>query len=365
MRRRRFLKAATGTTAAAAASTLAAPAIAQARRELRMVTAWPADFPGLGTSAARLAKRITVMSGNTLSVSVHAAGELVGAFDAFDAVADGRAEMYHAAEHYWRGKSPAFTFFAAVPFGLTAGEMTAWIHHGGGQALWDRLAAGFGLKPFLAGNTGPHMGGWFRRPIDGLGDLAGLKVAMPGLGGSVMRRLGASAVALPGRELVGALADGRLDGAEWFGPWLDSELGLPAVAEHYYTPGFHEPGTALSCAVNAEVWDGLTLSQKRVVEAATASETVLAQAEFAARNADALAALDEQRGIKPRRLPDRVLRGLGRAAGDVVAEAGADSEIAAAVYAAFIDFRRKALAWTKHGEQAFVDARLLPFPYGQ
>ncbi|MDH3335009.1 MAG: twin-arginine translocation signal domain-containing protein, partial [Rhodospirillaceae bacterium] len=134
MKRRDFLKnAATAGIAGAAATTLAAPAIAQNVRELKMVTTWPKNFPGLGTSAQRLADNITAISGGSLSVKVYAAGELVPPFESFDAVSNGTADMYHGAEYYWQGKSKAFNFFAAVPFGLTATEMNAWIHHGGGQ----------------------------------------------------------------------------------------------------------------------------------------------------------------------------------------------------------------------------------------
>ena len=150
------------------ASRPGAPAVISARnapRRLKMVTTWPKNFPGLGTGAVRFARRIEEMSGGAIRVTVYAAGELVPALQAFDAVSQGKADMYHAAEYYWQGRSLAFNFFAAVPMGLLARELNAWVHFGGGQELWDELAARFSIKPMLAGNTGPQMGGWFKKPI--------------------------------------------------------------------------------------------------------------------------------------------------------------------------------------------------------
>jgi len=354
-----------GVLKAAAAAVPGAPAVAQSRCDVRLVTPWPAGFPGLGTAADRLAKRISLMSGGSLAVKVFAADELVPAFGEFDAVANGDAEMYHAVEYYWQGRSPAYAFFAAVPFGLTADEMAAWIYEADGQSLWDEVAGGFGLKPFLAGSTGAQMGGWFRRPVRSIDDLRGLRIAIPGLGAAVLRRLGAAPTALSGSAIVPAFRDGSIDAAEWFGPWGDVTLGLPEVASHYYYPGFHEPGTALALAVNAAFWESLTLSQKAVLEAATATETVLSRAEFDAQNAIALKALREERKVEVAPLPDRILQALGQASGEVVAEAGSHGALPQRVYQSFLQFRQTALAWSKVGDQAYREARLLPFRYGR
>ena len=154
MKRRKFLKKAAATGAiAGVASTVAAPAIAQGIRQLKMVTTWPKNFPGLGTGAENLAKRINAMSDGKLQVKVFAAGELVPAFQSFDAVSSGNAEMSHSVSYYWQGKSPAFNFFAAVPFGLNAVEHAAWIQYGGGMPLWEELAATFDIKPFMRGTA--------------------------------------------------------------------------------------------------------------------------------------------------------------------------------------------------------------------
>ena len=361
MKRRQFL-----TTAAVAglAASFPAPALAQGQRQLKMVTTWPKNFPGLGTGAQRLADRIGRMSGGKLTVKLFAAGELVPEFESFDAVSSGAADLYHAAEYYWQGKSKAFNFFAAVPFGMTAAEINAWIYHGGGQKVWDGLSAKFNLKPFLCGNTGVQMGGWFNKEIHSVEDYKGLKIRMPGLGGEVLRRIGAAAVTLPGSEIFPSLQSGAIDATEWVGPWNDLAFGFYKVAKFYYYPGFHEPGTALSCAVNLKVWESLSAEHKAIIEAAAAVENDFMLAEFNARNNDALAVLRNKHGVKLRRFSDSTLLAIGAAAGAVVSEVGASDAFTGGVYNSFIDFRKKSIAWSKLSDQAFWKARLLPFKYG-
>lgn len=366
MKRRKFIKnaAAAGAASLAAASMLASPAIAREKRELKMVTTWPKDFPGLGTAAQRLADRISKMSGGDLTVKVFASGELVPAFKSFDAVAGGAADMYHAAEYYWQDKSKAFNFFTTVPFGLTADEMNAWIYHGGGQELWDELSASFNLKPFAAGNTGVQMGGWFNKEIHGPQDFKGLKIRMPGLGGEVMRRIGAAAVNLPAGEIFPALQSGAIDATEWVGPWNDLAFGFYKVAKFYYYPGFHEPGSTISAAVNLKVWNSLSAEHQAIITSATAAENTYTLAEFNARNNDALDILRKKHGVKLRKFSDKTLEVIGSASGKVVAEAGSSDAMTGKVFASMIAFRKNAIAWSKLSEQAFLNARLLPFRYG-
>ena len=364
MKRREFLSgAAVAGAGAAAASTLATPAIAQDRRELKMVTTWPKNFPGLGTSAERLAQRITAMSGGRLTVKVFAAGELVPPFEAFDAVSSGTADLYHGAEYYWQGKSKAFNFFAAVPFGLTATEMSSWIHHAGGQALWDELSAGFNIKPMMVANTGVQMGGWFNKEINSLEDYKGLKIRMPGLGGEVLRRIGAAAVSLPGGEIFPALQSGAIDATEWVGPWNDLAFGFYKVAKYYYYPGFHEPGTTLSGGVNLDVWNSLSDEDKAIIEAAATAENDYSLAEFNARNGDALDTLVNEHGVELRKFSNDVMTAIGTAAGEVVAEVAAEDPMTQKVYDSFIDFRAKAMGWARIADQAYWNARELPYEY--
>lgn len=184
----------------------------------KMVTTWPKNFPGLGTGANNLASLITKMSGGRIQVKVYGAKELVPAFEVFDAVSRGTAEMGHGAAYYWKGKNEAIQFFSTVPFGLTAQEMNGWLYHGGGLKLWTEVYAKYNLVPAAAGNTGVQMGGWFNKEINSLADLKGLKMRIPGLGGEVFKRAGGTPVNLPGGELYTALQTGALDATEWVGP---------------------------------------------------------------------------------------------------------------------------------------------------
>src|SRR5215475_13165102 len=212
--RRRTILASSAPIAAGATLAFPAPAIAQTIRHLKLVTDWPARSPGLQASAERLAQSIRMATGGRIEIAVFPAGTLVRAFETFDAVGAGVADMYHSAEYYWEKKSSAFSFFAAVPFGLTAGELFAWIEYGGGQELWDALSARFNVKPLLSCNTGTQMGGWSTREINGPDGLKGLRYRMPGLGGEVFRRLGAIVVNVPGGEIIASIQSGALHASE-------------------------------------------------------------------------------------------------------------------------------------------------------
>ncbi len=342
----------------------AAPAVtgrAVRSRELKMVTTWPKDFPGLGDAAERTAEFITQMSGGALRVRVFAAGELVGAFDAFDTVSGGAADLYHGADYYWTGKSRAYPFFTAVPFGMTAVEQMGWTEAGGGQQLWDELGAQFRIKPFAAGNTGHQMGGWFRREIETLDDLRGLVIRMPGLGGEVMRRAGASPVNIPGGDLYQSLQSGRIDATEWVGPWNDLAFGFYREAKYYYWPGFHEPSAQLSIGLNLDVWEDMTLQERAIIENAARAANHLSLAEFATRNARALEVLVQEHGVELRRMPQEVLDALARATKEVLDEVAASSEIAGRIAESYRSSVRQSAAWNTVADEAYLAARRRSF----
>jgi len=376
MKRRKFLKSAAVVGGVAAASAVAykygkeagidsgvsqtaAPAISQGIKQLKMVTTWPKNFPGLGTGAERLAERITTMSDGTLQVKVYAAGELVPAFQAFDAVSSGQAEMSHSASYYWQGKSPAFNFFTAVPYGFNSSEHAAWMLWGGGLDLYTELCDNFNIVPFMGASTGEQMGGWYRKEINELDDFKGLKFRMPGLGGEVLRRLGATVVNLPGGEIFPALQAGTIDGTEWVGPWHDLAFGFYKVTKFYYWPGFHEPGTTGEVLVNKKVWNGLSKQQQEIIRVAVQAEGTIGSAEFQYRNSDALDVLVNKHGVKLRNFSDEILVQLGNASAEVVSEVGNQDAFTKKVYQSFTKQRKKAIGWSKLSEQAYMNARSL------
>jgi TRAP-type mannitol/chloroaromatic compound transport system substrate-binding protein len=359
MNRRRFIA---GASVIAATPAFPAPAIGQGVRELKMVTTWPKTLPGLQSSAVRVAKAITDLSGGKLQVKVFGAGELVAAFESFNAVSSGLADMYHSSEITWYDKSPGFSYFCNVPFGLTATETNAWVRVGGGQALWDELSAGFGLKSFLTGNTGAQMGGWFTKEITSVEAFKGLRYRMPGPGGEVLRRMGAVVVNLPAGEIIPALRSGAIDASEFAGPWIDMALGLHKAARYYYYPGFHEPGAALSLSINKKLWDGLGSAERAVIEAATGAENDYSLSEVVFNNAVSMETLAKDPAIELMKLDDTILQALGKSSGEVLAEMQRD-DITKRIYQSWMKFRASVLRWSDISERSFMNARALKYPF--
>ncbi|GHD48624.1 C4-dicarboxylate ABC transporter [Thalassobaculum fulvum] len=357
MKRRQFITGASVGGLAAAASTLAAPAIAQQRIEMVIVSTWPRDFPGLGTGAQRLAKRIQDVSDGRIQVQYFAAGERVGAFDAFDEVASGNAQAYHAADYYWKGKHPGWAYFTSVPFGLTENEMGAWIEYMGGQELWDELAGEFGLKCLPTGNTGVQMGGWFNKEINSAEELKGLKIRMPGLGGDVMAKLGASPVSLPGGQIYENLVSGAIDATEWVGPWNDYFLKFYEAAKYYYYPGMHEPGGFLSFGMNKSWWEGLSKADQLIIRACTGQENHQMMAEFNANNGTYLRKLIDEHGVELRAFNDDVYDAFGRASAEVYEEARSHSPLANRIHESFAKARADVGGWMKLSEGAYYAQR--------
>ena len=336
---------------------VAAPAVVKDRLEFAMVTTWPRDFPGLGTGAQRFAERLQAMSDGRIQVEYFAAGERVGAFDSFDEVASGNAQGYHAADYYWKGKHPGWAYFTAVPFGLTYTEMNAWIRFGGGQELWDELGAEFDIKGLMCGNTGVQMGGWFNKEINTADDLKGLKMRIPGLGGDVMAKLGASPVSLPGGQIYENLVSGAIDATEWVGPWNDQVMKFYEAAKFYYYPGMHEPGSMLAVGLNASFWSSLSPSDKLLVEAAASMENDVMMSEYNAKNGASLAQLINNNGVELREFSDEIYDSFGRASDEVFSEVVAHSDLAARIHASFLKAREEVGGWTNISDQAYVAQR--------
>jgi TRAP-type mannitol/chloroaromatic compound transport system substrate-binding protein len=339
------------------ATALAAPAIASGRIEWKMVTSWPKNLPGPGISAERLAQAIGRLSDGRLTVKVFAAGELVPPLECFDAVGGGTAEMAHTAALYWAGKMPAAPLFTSAPFGLTPLEHLSWIDHGGGQAAWDELYAPFGVKPFVAGNTGVSMAGWFRRPVERLDDVKGLKIRIVGLGGEVWRRMGATPVALPPGEVFPAFQAGVVDAAELLAPHSDLAVGLHRVTKLYYGPGFDKPNGTGEALVATKAWDALPDDIKAIVATACRDEhaTALGQAEWS--NAVALDTLVSTHGVELKEMPADVLGRARAVAEDLYAEIAAKDAMSAKVIASYRAARAKTAVWSSTNLARFLATR--------
>ena len=346
-------------TDAPAKSSLGSPAISKNMRQLRMATSWPKDFPGLGIMPKRFSQAVNELTDGRIDIKVFAAGELVGGLECFDAVSTGAADMYHAAEYYWQGKSKAFPFFTAVPMGMTAAEIMGWIDFGGGQALWDDLSADFNIKAFQAGNTGHQTGGWFKKKIDSLEDFKGLKMRMPGLGGEVIRRLGGAALALPGGEIYQSLQSGAIDATEWVGPWNDLAFGFYREAPYYYAPGFHEPGASLAVGTNLTVWNSLTASEQAAIRYACKSANDTSLGEYTHENGIALQTLKNDHGIAPQFFTDEIMTEIGKVSVEVVRELGNADARTRKVFESFEKALLSYREWTEMSDGRYIKARQL------
>ncbi len=361
MKRREFL-----TTGAlgAAATTLAAPAVAQGVTQWSMVTAWPKNLPGPGVAAQTLADRITTLSGGRLEVTLHAAGEIVPGRGVFDAVAEGTAQLYHAVPAYWGSKSKGILLFGSQPFGLRADEQVGWMVHGGGQALYDEMYGRFGIKPFLCGNSGPQWFGWFRNEINSVDDLKGVKYRTTGLASEMCAEIGMAVQAMSGPAMFQALQSGALDAGEFIGPWTDSALGYHQVAKNYYWPGIGEPSSAEECGVNQAAYDALSDDLKGVVATACASLYNDVWTEYETKHARALKKLVETEGVIPRKLPDSVVMEMGKAAGKVMEGLRADEdELVVRITESFLAYRDSVGSYMTYADNGQMNARAMVLGY--
>ena len=360
MKRRHFVGglAAAGLAACSKENADCGPGAGSAERfEWSAVTSWPPRYPGLGIAVYNLADLVEQASGGRLKIKVYAAGELVPAFEVFDAVSRGTVEMGHDASYYHKGKVDAAQFFTAIPFGLNNAEMNGWLYYGGGLELWRELYAPHNMIPFPCGNTGVQMGGWFNKEINSVDDLKGLKMRIPGLGGEVLRRAGGTPVTLPGSEIFTSLQTGAIDATEWVGPYNDLAFGLQKAAKYYYYPGWQEPGPTLECIVNMDAWATLPDDLKAIVETACKAINGDVAAEYTNGNVNALEQLTNDPTVELRAFPPEVLEYLESIANEVIEELVARDPASAKIYASFKAFKAKSALNQKITEQAFLETR--------
>lgn len=357
MKRRHLIKSLAASGLLLTSATASRQASASQVIKWKMVTTWPKNFPGLGTSANQLAELITQMSGGRLEVKVYGAGEVVPAFEVFDTVSRGTAQMGHGAAYYWKGKSEAAQFFSAVPFGLTAQEMNGWLYSGGGMELWQEVYAPFGLVPAAGGNTGVQMAGWFNKKINSVDDLKGLKMRIPGLGGEVLKRAGGTPVSLPGGEIFTSLKSGTIDATEWVGPYNDLAFGLHKAAKYYYYPGWHEPGTTLEAIINQQALQALPADLQSIVLNACKVVNQQMTADYTTQNHQALQTLKNRHKVEVLKLPEDALQTLKILSDEVVAEVAGKDKLSQKVYESFIAYRDQVAQWTEVSELSYLQSR--------
>ena len=354
--RRKFLKG--GAAAAGGAAIAGFPMIANAQQTFnwKMTSAYAKGAPfymdGPG-SATDLARRIEAMSNGRMKIQVYGAGELIPALEGFDAVRAGTVEMNHANSYFWTGKTFAAQYFTAVPFGLNFQGMNGWLYDGGGIALWHEVYAPFGMVAFPCGNTGVQMTGWFKKEINSVKDLNGLKMRIPGLAGKVYSTLGVDVKLLPGGEIFPALERGVIDAAEFVGPYQDRRLGLHKAAKYYYTTGWHETATVSELLINRAAWQKLPRDLHAIVENACAACNVISEAWCQRTNAEAMEELIKKDGVIAKPLPDDVVKTLRAATRKVLDEAVAKDPVTKKVHTSYMAFKAKYDQWAGYSEAVY------------
>ena len=346
MQRRDFLKKASIGAAAGAATTLAAPAIAQSLPNIkwRLTSSFPKSLDTIYGGADVLANRLRAMTGGKFDIRVFPGGEIVPGLQALDAVQQGTVEVCHTCSYYYVGKDKTFGFGTSIPFGMNARQINAWIYYGGGQKLLDEFYGNYNVLSFAGGNTGVQMGGWFRNEIKSLADVKGLKIRIAGLGGNVFSALGAVPQQIAGGDIYPALEKGTIDGAEWVGPYDDEKLGFYKVAKNYYYPGWWEPGPVIHFFVNKKEWEKLPKEYQEAFQAAAYEANVTMMAEYDHKNPAALSKL-LQAGVKLQAYPKDVLEAAYKAAQELYADEAGKNPAFKKIFTEYDKYRKTQNAW--------------------
>lgn len=353
MERRTFLKHAT-TGIAAGAAVVAAPAVHAAEPEVkwRMTSSFPKSLPTLFGTSELLANRVREITDGKFDIRIFPPGDIVPGLQALDAVQQGTVEMCHSCSYYYVGKNKAFALGTAIPFGMNTRQMDSWITQGGGQKLLDDFYADYNVYSFLGGNTGAQMGGWFRKKVESVKDLEGLKMRIAGLGGEVMMKLGVIPQQLAGPDVYPALEKGTLDAVEWVAPFDDEKLGFYKVAKYYYAPGWWEPGPNVHFYVNRKEWDKLPKSYQAAFRAAASEAHIFMHAMYDKLNPEALGRLLKQ-GVQLETFPQDMMKKAYEVAMDLYATETKNNPAWAKIYPEFEKYRKAVNAWFSVSEYQF------------
>ena len=323
----------------------------------RMATTWPKNFPGVGTTAENVAKDITKASGGRLEIKVYGSGEIVPAYEVFEAVRQNTVEIGHGWSGYWISKHPGLAYLGGIPGGLSPSEQSSWILQGGGQKLWEEILDPFGIQPFQAGIVQTEMFGWYKNPLNSLEDIKGLKIRMAGLPNEVLNRMGATAVNIPGGEVLTSFQSGVVDAVEWGGPWMDLAFGFPKIANICYGPGIHSPGSMNEILINKEEYLELTDDLKEIIKIAANNANTQSYGEYINRNAISFQKMIKEHNVEFKILPLDIMKEFLRVAKEVVIDNAKKDPVAMKVHTHYQEFLKKAIDITKYQELGYLNAR--------
>ncbi len=351
MKRRQFIKAA---GLGMAASAIAAPAIAQSMPEIkwRMTTSWPKSLDTLYGAAEMTARFINEATDGRFQIQVFAGGEIVPGLQVVDAVQNGTVECGHTASYYYFGKDPTFAFGTSVAFGPNARLNQGWWTLGGGKEVLNEFYKKYNCTAFLAGNTGCQMGGWFRKEINSLDDLKGLKMRIGGFPGRVLQKLGAVPQQIAAGDIYPALEKGTIDAAEWVGPYDDEKLGFFKVAPNYYYPGWWEGGSMLHLFVNNDKLNALPKNYQAILEQAGHYANTWCMAKYDQQNPAALKRLLAN-GVRLRGFSPAIMEACFKSAKDLHAEIAASNASFKKVYDSMTGYTTDGYAWFQVAELGY------------
>jgi TRAP-type mannitol/chloroaromatic compound transport system substrate-binding protein len=323
---------------------------------LKLVTSWPDNFPIMGTGVAKFAERVKEVSGGTINIEVFGKNRLVPALQVFDATSTGTVDIFHSGPYYWKGKNSAISIFGGVPFGMTPVESMSWFKNGGGYELWREIYDRYNLYPFLGGNTGPQMGGWFRKEIKSLEDLKGLKMRIPGLGGELFSMLGVNPILLPAGEIFSSLERGIIDASEWVGPALDIKMGFDRVAKFYYS-GWNEPGSILELTFNKNSFKKLSTEQQTMIEMASNEMNVDMLYNFQHENSLALEKLRKDESVKISSFPKDVTEMAKIENLKLIERLSSENIDFEKIYKSYSKFLESSRDWSNLSDRNYLNAR--------
>lgn len=333
---------------------LATPAMAEKKVKWKLAMTWPSTLAPLATSAIKMSQMVSDMTGGNFVIRVEGKEKHKAPLGIVDMVKGGQYQMGHSASYYWKGKDITSVFFTTVPFGMNMAEQNSWFYFGGGMTLMQKLYDKFNVYAFPGGNTGVQMGGWFRKEINSLEDLKGLKMRIPGLAGEVFAKLGVNVTNIPAGELYTSLDRGTIDALEWVGPGMDIKMGFHKVAPYYYT-GWHEPASELQFLVNKRAFDKLPAEYQVILKTAMTAASVGMTTENFDMSARAWAEIEaDYPNIKIKTFPPEVLKAMKKATDEVMGAYAAENEEFKAIYESQQEYMAKARKWTVMSEYYYL-----------
>ena len=310
----------------------------------RVPVVFQTTLPVLGDNPVYVAEIIKAASGGSVQLDLFEPGEIVPAFSVTDAVRDGKVSAGYVWLGYDQGKIPASPLVSAVPFGMEPWEYSAWWFEAGGRELTEELYIPHNIHPIFCGMTGPETAGWFRKKIESLDDIKGLKIRFAGLGGKVIERLGASVTMIPGGEIFQALEKGAIDASEFALPIVDQNLGFSRVAKFNYYPGWHQTFTASHLVVNLEEWRALGATEQSMLEVGCTAGVIRNLSRSEALQGEVIAGFPDI-GVSAESLPEELLRELEKVSNEIIEEEAAKDPSFAKILASQREFRKNYAHW--------------------